>query len=168
MKTYNHAEYMEAIAANLKEIAHSANHKAYAEASTISIFEGLSEHITTLNFPCLVIIDDMTSQLVDNTSDNVLDNPYYQFAILHKADINDSKSHRIARANSKALARKVLTRMFKDKSEYKNGLDNLQRGGISFQGIGPLGDGAYGCLVTFTTLEYPGLIYDAKDWLDGR
>jgi hypothetical protein len=39
MEAYNHAEYMEAIATNLKEIAHSANHKAFAEASTINMFD---------------------------------------------------------------------------------------------------------------------------------
>lgn len=167
MDAYNHAEYMEAIATNLKEIAHSANHKAFAEASTINMFEGLSEHITTINFPCLVVIDDMTSRLIDNTSDNVLDNPYHQFAILLKADINDSASHRIARNKAKAIAKKVLSKMFKDKREYKNGLDNLQRAGIAFEGIGPMGDGAYGCLVTFTTVEYPGIIYNANDWING-
>lgn len=167
MDIYQHSEYMEAIAGNLKDIAHSRNHIAFAEASTISMFEGLGELSTTVNFPCLVVIDDMASRLTDDRSDNLLDIPFYQFAILKQADINDSASHRKAREDAKKIAKKILSKIFKDKREYKNGLNNIQRDGISFAAIGPVGDGAYGCLVTFTLQEPAEIKYNANDWING-
>ncbi len=165
---YNHSEYMENIAINLKEIAHdSKNHKAFAEASTINLFEGLGENAGTIHYPCLVVIDDMTSGLEDRNSDNVIDVPYYQFAILCRGKINDTPSNRKARTEAKTLAKKILSRMFYDQRQNLNGLSYLQRGGIRFQGVGPIADGAYGCLVTFTLIERANIKYSITDWIDG-
>lgn len=165
--TYDHSSYMETIATNLKELSHSLSHKAFVESSTIGLFDGLGENAGTVYYPCLVVIDDLTSGLEDRSSDNVVDVPYYQFAILCRGKVNDTASNRQARTSAKAIAKKVISRMFSDQRSYTNGLDNLNRASIRFQGVGPVGDGAYGCLVTFTLVEKSGIVYNAEDWIDG-
>lgn len=158
---------MEAIATNLKEINHSRNNKAFAIASTINLFEGLSENITNINLPALIVIDDLASRLIDSDSDNLLDIPFYQFVILLKADVNDAESANKARRDAKTLAKKIIARMDKDRRAYTNGLNYLERGSISFDGVGPVGDGACGCMVTFTLTEPAKIKYEANDWIDG-
>lgn len=167
MENYNHAEYMEAMATNLKEISHSNNKKAFAVASTISLFEGLSESINDINLPALVVIDDLASRLSYNTGDSTLEVPYYQFAIVCTADVNDASAQNNARRSAKALAKKVLSRMFRDERSSVKGLNYLDRNSVSFDPVGPVADGAYGCMVTFTLTEPAGIIYTANDWIDG-
>jgi len=164
---YNHVVYMEAIATNLKEIEHSNSHKAFAVASTISLFEGLSENINDINMPALVVIDDLASRLAYNNSDNTVEVPFYQFVIVCTADVNDASEQNNARRKAKALAKKVLSRMFKDERSYDKGLNYLDRNSISFDPVGPVADGAYGCMVTFTLTEPAGIVYTANDWIDG-
>lgn len=166
-ETYNHPNYMEHAASMLKDIGHSRNHKAYAESTTLGLFEGVLENLTSLYYPCLVIVDDMASRLTDHKSDNLLDQPYYQFAVLVKADIMDSASHRRGREKAKLIAKKVLSRMFRHQRARQHGLTYLQRHGIAFDGIGPIADGAYGCLVTFTLEEPAGITFNPNDWMDG-
>ena len=167
MDLYNHSEYMEAMATNLKEISHSETHKAFAVASTISLFEGLSENINSIYLPALVVIDDLASRLGYNDSDNTVEVPYYQFAIICAGDINNAANNNKARRDAKALAKKILSRMFKDERDYANGLNYLDRNSISFDPVGPVADGAYGCMVTFTLTEPAGIKYAANDWIDG-
>lgn len=164
---YNHVEYMEAIASNLKEIAHANTHKAFAIASTINLFEGLSENISDINYPSLVVIDDLASRLGYADSDNTMDIPFYQFVILFTAEINNSASANKARRDAKTLAKKVISRLFYDERQRQNGLNFLDRSSFSFDSVGPVGDGACGCMVTFTLMEPAKIKYEANDWIDG-
>lgn len=166
MDTYNHKTYMENCAAKLKAIAHSNTHKAFAEATTLSLIEGLTESIGTLYYPCLVIVDDLSLRLSDNRSDNVLKMPYYQFAIVMRANVNDVASQRKAREDAEALCDKVLGRMFRDQRNRAFGLNYLRRDGIRYEGFGPVADGACGCMVSFTIEKPAGIKYDATDWTD--
>lgn len=165
---YNHVEYMEAIAANLKEIHHSAkNNKAFVVASTINLFEGLSENITDINYPALVVIDDLASRLGYADSDNTVDVPFYQFVILCTAEVNNSASANKARRDAKTIAKKVISRLFYDERHLQNGLNFLVRNSFSFDSVGPVGDGACGCMVTFTLSEPAKIKYEQNDWIDG-
>lgn len=167
MDIYNHTEYMKAIATNLKDIGHSSNHKAFAIASTINLFEGLNENLNSIHLPALVVIDDLSSRLTDNDSDNLLDIPFYQFVIIHKAKVNDAASQQEGRRMAKAIAKKVLSRMFLDKRKSINGLTNIDRNNIMFDTVGPVGDGACGCLVSFSITEEAKIVYTKEDWIDG-
>ncbi len=167
MEAYKHTDYMQTVAERLTDILHSPKKKAFAEATTLNLLEGLTESIGTLHYPCLVIIDDFTIRLTDNRSDNLIKTPYYQFAILMRANVNDVASQRKAREDAEAICDKVLSRMFRDQRARTNGLTYLQRDGIRFEGLGPLADGVCGCMVSFTLTKPAGIVYDSNDWTDG-
>ena len=166
MTSYNHKEYMQGIAEKLNEIKHSASHKAFTEGTTLSLFEGLTESIGTLHYPCLAIIDELSLRLTDKTSDNLLKTPYYQFVVLLRANVNDVASQRKAREDAEVICDKVLSRMFHNQRNRQFGLTYLQRDGIRYEGVGPLADGVCGCFVSFTLTKSAGILYDTSDWTD--
>jgi len=162
---YNHLEYMENVATSLKEIAHSSNHKAFATASGMGLLEGLMEGITSLNLPCLVAIDDVSSRLAENDTDSISEVPFYSFCILKVANTNDSLAQRKAMRECKVLVKKVISKLRTDRRNGVDGLKYFDTGSVLISGIGPVAGGYYGCSVSFSLLQPAGVVYNASDWL---
>jgi hypothetical protein len=110
---------------------------------------------------------------VDEGSWNLLDNPVFSFMILKPVSIADEASRRQAVADAAAIANKFFSRMYNDKQNdlrgatTKTGLANWDRGSVSYQDVGPLGDNCYGRFYSFYIASplAKDVKYNNADWL---
>ena len=163
---YNHIEYMESIAANLKVIAHSRNNQRFFKSTGLASLDGLIARIGCAKLPAIVAEDQSDQNIIDNTSDNILAKPYYTFYVLYPAKAGNDDSIFEARKNGLKTAKKIISRMRKDAREQVYGLKDLNVGSFKIMGIGPIGDQGHGVQVTFTLIEDSDTYYNESDWVD--
>jgi hypothetical protein len=165
---YNHLTYMESIAENLRDIAHSTAKPRFFKSTGLASLDGLLANLSVANLPCLIAEDGCDERLSDNQSDNILGHPFYTFYILYKASPGNDTEIMEGRSKAKATAKKVLSRMRRDAHEpnLELGIDILDLSSVRIQGVGPLGDSGYGVMVTFTMQQDADIVYDTNDWMD--
>jgi len=163
--SYNHIEYMEAIATILKDIAHTSDELRFFKSTSLASMDGLLAHIGVAKLPALIAEDQSDSGFIDNTSNNILDRAFYSFYVLYPASPGDDSKIFEARDNAKATAKKIISKMRKDAAEWNYGLKDLEVSSFRFMGIGPLGDCGYGVMVSFTIIEDSDTDYNDDDWI---
>lgn len=161
---YNHEEYMEAIATNLKDISHSPSRPRFFMSVGLSSMDGLLNSLTRADYPCIVAEKGPDKRLLDNLSDNRMYQPFFTTFILLKAEPGNDKSIRLARDGAEAIAEKIVGKMLKDSVSEANGLALLDEPSIRIQGVGPLGDNAHGVMLSFTLRQAAKFYYDTDDW----
>jgi hypothetical protein len=169
---FDFAKYFRDIAINLKDIAHTS---AVPKFHRVSGLAGLEELLQNL-----VLTDDKGYQLViENNRDSafyynaetLLDNQYYVFYILKRAYTNDFDAIEDIKDGAKSVSKKIYAKMFDDSfndSVHKSntGLRALEKGSVRYDTVGPLADGYWGAMCSFTVPENPGIKYKASDWLN--
>ena len=174
MQKFDYVSYMEMLATQLKELQHvpDQNRHFFKTASLVSLDE-LLQGLNQAEFPALCIVDSPEGKFTDRDSSNLLDLQYYYFFVLVKADIDDAGSRNTAISRSSDIAKKILSKMFRDKqNEYRNiwaepcyGLAHLNRDSISYRAVGPIADNCYGLWCSFTVLTNTEIKFDASDWV---
>ena len=166
MEKFDFIAYMLDCATRLKDIQHTAESPKFFKISGLAGLEGYLQQLTEAQYPALLVHDNQDGSLGDqNRSDNFLDNPYYVFYVVARPEYGNADSSETIKKQCKAIALKIIGRMRRDKRNLANGLQFLNFGNIPYQTIGPLGDGAYGIMVSFTVTDQLGSIYNANDWL---
>lgn len=161
---YNHEQYMEAIATNIKDISHSPTRPRFFISLGLSGVDGLLNSLTRADYPCLVAEKGPDKRLLDNLSDNRMYQPFFSAFVLLKAEPGNEQSARQARDAAEVIAEKIIGKMLKDSVNQQNGLDVLNEGSIRIQGVGPLGDNAHGVMFSFTIKQPAKFYYDTDDW----
>lgn len=161
---YNHEEYMEAIATNLKAISHSESQPRFFISLGLSAVDGLLNSLTRAHYPCIVAEKGPDKRLLDNLSDNRVYQPFFSAFVLVKAEAGNEQSARQARDAAEVIAEKIVGKMLKDSINQQNGLDVLNEASIRIQGVGPLGDNAHGVMLSFTIKQPAKFYYDTDDW----
>jgi hypothetical protein len=162
---YNHEEYMEDIATSLKLISHSSTNPRFFKSVGLASMDGLLNNVSRANYPCIVAERGPDKRLIDNTSDNLIFQPYFTFFVLYAAEPGNDESIRTARDNAEHVANLILGRMLNFRStDDHEGLEMLDENSIRVLGVGPLADFAHGVMVTFTIKEAAELYYDDDDW----
>jgi hypothetical protein len=165
---YNHLTYMESIAENLRDIAHSTAKPRFFKSTGLASLDGLMANLSVANLPCLIAEDGCDERLSDNSSDSIRSLPFYTFYILYQASPGNDTEIMEARSNARATANKVLSRMLRDANvpNFDLGIDIMDFSSVRMQGVGPLGDNGYGVMVTFTLQQEADIDYDTNDWMD--
>jgi hypothetical protein len=169
---YNHITYMQAIAENIRDIAHTPKKPRFFTSTGISSLEGVFSNLNSLTFPCLIAEDNCDSRLADNLSDSIREHPFFTFYVLYQASAGNDEEILKARSDAKTTARKILSRMLRDAKyldwdhEMSVGLRIMDFSSVRIQGVGPLGDTGHGVMVTFTLQQEADIDYDTNDWLD--
>jgi len=161
---YNHEQYMEAVATNLKAINHSADHPRFFISVGLASMDGLLNSLTRADYPCLVAEKGPDKRLIDNLSDNRMYQPFFTSFILLKTEPGNDQSVRQARDSAEEIAEKVVGKMLHDSVHNANGLALLDEASIRISGVGPLGDAAHGVMLSFTIRQPVKFYYDTDDW----
>lgn len=170
MEEYNHITYMESIAEQLRDIAHTSKRQRFFKSTGIASLEGVFANLNNLNFPCIIAEDNCDSRLNDNLSDSIREFPFFTFYVLYQASAGNDDEILEARKQARSTANKILSRMLRDANseEIGNelGIRIMDFSSVRMQGVGPLGDNGHGVMVTFTLQQEAPIDYNTNDWFD--
>jgi len=163
--SYNHKTYMLDCATRLTDIGHTEDAPKFFRISSIGHLDEVLSNLTQIQFPALLVHDNMEGSLGDrNTSNNYIDTPYYVFYIVKHVELEDHDGREAAKKECKTIGLKILSKMVHDKRDLLHGLTFLQFANIPYQTIGPIGDRCFGVMFSFSVSENANLIYDTNDW----
>ena len=163
---FNSVTYFKAIAISLKDLLHTEEDKHFHRISALSELEEFIANSRTISGYQLLVLDKYNGKLDDSSiSDNLLDRNFHTFYILKKAASGNFSDIETVNAGCLAVSKKIISQMFKDKWDCINELKDLQRSSFTYSSIGPLAHGCYGIMVSFSSLNTAGIIYNANDWL---
>jgi hypothetical protein len=161
---YNHEQYMEDVATNLRDISHSPDNPRFFISVGMVSMDGLLNSLTRADYPCLVAEKGPDKRLIDNLSDNKMYQPFFTLFILLKTEPGNDQSVRQARDNAEIIAEKIVGKLLYNSVRGQKGLSLLDEPSIRIQGVGPLGDNAHGVMLSFTIRQSAKFYYDADDW----
>jgi hypothetical protein len=157
--------YMLECAAKLKEIGHTEDHPKFFRVSGLGQLDEFLSSLKKVEFPALLVHNNQEGNIGDaSRSDNYLDSPYYVFYVVDHAKLQNFDEQEAIKKSCKAIGKKILSRMLRDKRRMANGLTFADFTGIPYQTIGPIGDNCYGVMFSFTVADNANLFYDADDW----
>jgi hypothetical protein len=117
-------------------------------------------------YPAIMAENNQNGNLTDRTrSDNFVDIPYFQFAVIGKSEFNDHDAVEALKEQCKAIGLKIVSRMIRDKRLMVNGLTFLDTSSISYLTFGPIADHVYGVSFSFTVPDQADITYSSSDWL---
>lgn len=155
---------MEALAEKLKELRHKATDKHFQRASSIMMMEEFLQNMRSATGYQLIAIAHENGRYIDKDSDNLLDQPYYSFYVMKNVEHGDNDAKQQAIKDCKKVAKKILSKIFYDKRNELNGLEYLNRDGITYNQAGPYAHNWFGINYNFTLLDAAAITYSAADW----
>jgi hypothetical protein len=165
--SFNFVTYMRTCAENLAEVRHSDFNQAFFRVSGIGQLDEMLGNLSKIKFPAILVHDNTEGTFADrNTSNNYLDTPYFVFYVVQHVKHGDYNAAQEAKENCKAIGKKILARMLRDKRKSRHGLLFLDFRNIPYTAIGPIGDNCYGTMFSFTVSENATLTMNSGDWDD--
>jgi len=163
--SFNFKEYMLDCATRLKDVGHTEDQLKFFRVSSIGHLDEVLSNLSNIEFPALLIQDNMEGNLGDhNTSNNYIDTPYYVFYIIKHVGHENHDQREEAKKECKTIGFKMLSKMVNDKRNLIHGLTFLQFVNIPYQTIGPIGDNCFGVMFSFSVSDNANLVYNANDW----
>ena len=168
MTKFNLTDYLLDVAERLIDLQHTDANNRFSRVSSVI---GLEEYLSNMTFNTgwqLIAVDTRSGRFDDGSaSDNLIDSQLYTFYLVKAIELHNFDARQQLIKDCEAIVKKILSKMFYDKREGLNGLLDLQRGSVSYDTIGPIGNNCHGLMVFFTVLDATNIAYDANDWLDG-
>lgn len=159
MEIYNHFEYGKRIASTLKAIDHHQGRKRFFEAHGLEDLFELEEVLSSVNGTILIAVDGCESESSYNGADCVMDTRHYAYILACHALSDQPASITAAINKSRKLCKQVRNLLLSD----INLLGFLNRN-TEMNGIGPIGDNFYGCMLSFEINEPDELQLDPDAW----
>lgn len=165
MVTFDFITYFRNVASSLKDILHTTDDKHFHRVSSLSEMEEFLAASRSNSEFQLVVLDKISGRLDDGSqSDNLLDRRFHTFYIFKNAEHGNFDEAEQVKKDCETIARKIMSKMFKDKRESANGLLNLNRSSFYYDTVGPIAQGYFGVMCNFSLLDAAGIIYNAADW----
>lgn len=170
--SFNLKTYLEDCATKLKAIGHTSQNKRFFVVSSISTLEGLLGSIGRGGFPAIVAHDAADGTVGDTSnSENFIDRPDYTFYVIDQVTkLNDTDAMELAKRTTKELGFKIVARMLRHRKQATRtgtdpyGLMLFNKASISYQAIGPIGNGCFGTMFFINIPQPVSLVYNDDDW----
>lgn len=161
---FDFVNYMKNIAVSLKELKHTEDDKHFQRVGSLGNLEEFLANSRMIAGYQLVVLDKISGRLDDTSnSDNLLDHRVFTFYIFKNVPHGDFDSHQTEVEECLTIARKIESKMFKDKREGNSGLNLLDRN-FYYDTIGPFAQNWYGTMVNFSLKDSAGIVYNPDDW----
>lgn len=156
---YNHFEYMEQVARSLKPIAHSAGRKRFFTAYGLEDLYNIDDRLSDLKGFVLIAVDGYEGDCTMNGADGLTDTRQYGVIIAHHTHNDNPETIDRAFMECNRLCLQVRNKLLCDESlRIYLGKD------WQLNGIGPIGDGFYGCLLSFSLSDWSDYVVDPELW----
>lgn len=159
MEIYNHFEYGKRIASTLKAIDHHQGRKRFFEAHGLEDLFELEEVLSSVNGTILIAVDGCESESNYNRADGVMDTRHYAYIIASPTIGDQPASITAAIDKSRKLCKQVRNLLLHDPD-----LMGYLNRNTEMNGIGPIGDNFYGCMLSFSIDEPDDLQLNPDDW----
>jgi len=128
MQPYNHFEYGEMLARQLRAIAHTDKEQHYYRATEIEDLQELNARLSGARGMILVAIDDCNSDFGWKNSDSLMERPQYFFVVAKATPGNDKSSQEAAaEAIENNIRKKIVERQIVNPLYYEKMSAILQR-----------------------------------------
>lgn len=164
MDTYNHFEYGEQLATQLKAISHTEKDPHFFPAIEEEEFTSLENQISSQKGMTLIAIDGSNADY-QWQSENMTERPQYFFILVTNTNSNCTETIHQAQKSARLIAQQIIARMINDCSKYQYGLSTLDLNSIIIRGVGPLLDNFYGVLLGFNILNSFNYELNPDYWL---
>lgn len=161
---YNHYEYCEAIARNLKAIQHTDTDHHFFRAIEQTELSELEQNISSAHGMIMIAIDGSFSSF-QHESDSLVQRPTYTIVIAEQTKASDTDTVFQAIADSRASMMQVISRMLCDAKNYQHDCDLIDPSTFQLEGFGPIGDLFYGVILSFSLAEGVNFAVNPEMWL---
>lgn len=151
--------YAEGLAGQLSAIGHTSQNRRFFTSFGLEDLVFFSDRLSSLTGFVMIAIDGHESESDDNLADALGARYHYGIIICRNTVSDDPSSVSSAFSECDRLCRAVRNRMFHE-------LRPAVSRNTEINGIGPIGDNFYGCLLSFTLEKTEGFVIDANDWED--
>ncbi len=159
MNDFDFLSYAEVLAGRLKAVGHSEGHRRFFHSFGLEDLVFFTDRLSSLDGFVMIAVDGHESESTDNRADALADTRHYGIIICRNTVADDPASISSAFADADRLCREVRNRMLHELRPY------ISRD-TEINGIGPIGDNFYGCLLSFTVEDTEGFAIDQTQWED--
>lgn len=159
-KPYDHYAYCEQVARTLKAVGHDDQRPRFFTAFGLEDLYNFEDKLSAVTGMVLIAVDGTEMDSTDNRADGIADT--YTYSIILAKNTQRDRPDTIAQAirQCKCTAQQVRNLLRLDPDlQYSLGLE------MQLNGIGPIGDGFYGVMLTYTVTDYPDYAIDEKQWV---
>ena len=160
MEIYNHFEYARRIARKLKDVEHSDKRPRFFEAHGIEDLYSFDEKLSSISGFVLIAVDGCESESVYNGADGLFDSRHYAYLVACNAITDKPASITLAMEKSRAICKQIRNALFADMN-----LTGYLSRNTAINGIGPIGDNFYGCMLSIDIDEPDDRGFNKDFWL---
>lgn len=159
METYNHFDYCEQMAMQLKAIGHTRHKPRYFKANGLEDLYNFDDKLSSVRGTILIAIDGYESSSTNNGADALTDTLQYSIILAQNTNSNRPESIDSAFVHCRQLAKQVRNRLLNDPE-----LAEIIDRNTQINGIGPIGDNYYGVILSFSCSEAEEYFVDESYW----
>jgi hypothetical protein len=156
-----YSNYFEALATQLRDVAHTPEAPKFCRFNIEEILAGLA-HGLVLDTPGL-LLESFEGRLSED-GDNVMDNQDGAFLILKACELEDFSAQNAIIDEAKRIGLKVIAKLRHDALR-NQGLQHFDRNSVGYEKVGPVFGNCYGYRFTFSFFNPISLRVDPADWL---
>ena len=158
---YNHFTYCEQLARHLKEIAHTDARPRYFTAFGLEDLYNFEDRLSGVTGTVMIAVDGQENESADNGADALSDNDTYSIIIARNTQRDRPKTVDEAVASCKLLAKQVRNFLLAD-PDLTYQIDR----NTAINGIGPIGDGFYGVVLSYRIVSYNSFYVEPEYWIE--
>lgn len=159
MELYNHFAIAEKFATRLKAIGHSPENPKCFKAYGLEDLFNFDDRLSSLNGYILIAVDGHESDSSANRSDGLTDTRHYAYIVARNTISDRTETIESAFAECRKLCKQIRNALLQDESL----LGYLNRD-TQINGIGPIGDNFYGCMLSISVDEPENYFVDDSYW----
>lgn len=159
MCSYNHFEYGEHLAIKLKPISHTPEKPRFFEAFGLEDLFNLNDKLSSVTGTILIAVNGYESDSKDNGADGLNDTLQYTFIVARNTVADRPKTITNAFEECRVICKQIRNHLFQDET-----IVPIIDRDTQLNGIGPIGDNFYGCMLTFSIQEGENFFIDPTLW----
>ncbi len=156
---YNHFAYGEQLATQLIPINHCPEKPRFFEAFGIEDLYTFEDKLSSVTGTILIAVDGYESDSKGNRGDGLNDTRQYAFIVARNTVSDRVETVKQAFADCRIICKQIRNKLFQDAQ-----LACLIDCDTQINGIGPIGDNFYGCMLSFSVEENENCQLDATYW----
>ena len=159
MDIYNHFDYGEQLAIRLKPIVHTPEKPRYFKAFGLEDLFTFDDKLSSVSGTILVAVDGYESESKDNGADGLTDRQQYAFIVARNTVSDRPDTLASAFRECRKICKQIRNALLQDTQ-----LSSIIDRDTQINGIGPIGDNFYGCLLSFSMRESEDFLLDETFW----
>lgn len=159
MCSYNHFDYGAQLAIKLKPISHTPEKPRFFEAFGLEDLFNLTDKLSSVTGIILIAVDGYESDSRDNGSDGLNDTLQYAFIVARNTVADRPQTITAAFAECRTLCKQIRNHLLNDAN-----LATIIDRNTQINGIGPIGDNFYGCMLSLSIQQCEDFFIDPTFW----